>query len=206
MLREQFLGRNPSHFHPNPVVKAFITSEILIWSAWNFITPIFAIFAATKIPGGSVEIAASSYSAHLIARVFAELAIGKYLSKVSDRKKFLISAFGISIISVSFLGFAFVDNIILVYVYYAISGVGIGIATPAKNSLFAMHLDKNKEAAEWGIYDAATFTGTALASTAGGFIAQKYGFQFLFFIATCINLLGVIPYLLFTPRTAVKQE
>lgn len=206
MLREQFLGRNPSHFHPNPVVKAFITSEILIWSAWNFITPIFAIFAVTKIPGGSVEIAASAYSAHLIARVIAELAAAKYITRANDRKKFLTSSVGIAIISVSFLGFAFTDHVLLLYVYYAVSGIGIGIATPAKNSLFAMHLDKNKEAAEWGIYDAATFTGTALASTAGGFIAQKYGFQFLFFIATFINLLGVIPYLLFTPKTVVKQE
>ena len=44
MLKEQFIGRNPSHFQVNPVVKAFIVSESFLWSAYNFIVPIFAIF------------------------------------------------------------------------------------------------------------------------------------------------------------------
>lgn len=40
MLKDQFLGRNPTHFKVNPVVKAFIISEAFLWSAYNFIIPI----------------------------------------------------------------------------------------------------------------------------------------------------------------------
>ncbi|MBI2622736.1 MAG: hypothetical protein HYW64_01440 [Candidatus Levybacteria bacterium] len=61
MLKEQFLGRNPSHFQINPVVKAFIVSETFLWSAWNFVTPIFAIFVVSNIEGGNVQIAASAF-------------------------------------------------------------------------------------------------------------------------------------------------
>lgn len=170
---------------------------MLIWSAWNFVTPIFALFAATQVPGSSIEVAASSYSAHLIGRVISELFSGKYLARSTDKTKAIASALGIAIITVSFIGFAYTQQIILLYVFYAISGIGIGIASPAKNSLFAMHLDKNKEAAEWGVYDAATFTCTAMASTLGGFIAKLYGFHVLFLLAALINILGTLPYLLF---------
>lgn len=196
MLREQFGGRNPSHFHTNPIVKSFITSEILIWSAWNFIAPIFAIFAATQVPGGNIEVAASSFSAHLITRVFFELFSSRFLSKSSDRAKLILSIIGILLLSIGFVGFAFANQVILLYLWYIICGIGIGIASPAKNSLFSMHLDKNKEAVEWGLYDAITFTGIAIAATIGGVIAKQYGFTTLFLLSAIVNLWGIFPYIL----------
>lgn len=197
MIKEIFLGSNPSKFDPNPVVKAFIVSEVLLWSGWNFIVPIFAVFATSEVSGGSVEIAASAYSTYLIARVFAELGSGRYLMKAKESKKFVISIIGISLISFAYLGFSMADRVILLYVFYALAGIGLGIASPAKNSLFAMHLDKHKEATEWGMYDALVFTGTALASALGGFIATEYGFPTLFIIAAIVNALSTIPYILF---------
>jgi len=197
MLKEQFLGRNPSHFQTNPVVKAFIISEVLVWSAWNFFAPIYAIFAVTKVPGGTVEIAASSYSAHLVGRIISELITGRYLIKKNDQQKFIVSIVGIALISIAFVGFAFTQQIIYLFVFHALSGIGIGIASPAKNSLFSTHLDKNKESSEWGIYDAVTFTGTASAAALGGFIASSFGFQFLFLLASFVNILGIIPYFLY---------
>lgn len=196
MLKEQFLGRNPSHFHFNSIVKAFIISEMLIWSAWNFITPIFAVFASTKITGGSVAIAASSYSAHLISRVITEFFSGMRLERASEKNKLIISIIGICFITVSYLGFAIAQYPILLYVLYAVSGAGIGLATPAKNSLFATHLDKNKTTSEWGIYDAAVFICTAVAATSGGLIAESYGFHILFIISAVLNTAGIIPYII----------
>lgn len=197
MLREQFLGKNPSHFQINPVVKSFIISETFLWSAWNFVTPIFAIFVVSNIEGGNVQIAASAFSAYLIARVFSELASGRYLLKTNDKTKFLVTIIGMFFISLSYVGFAFSRTILFLFIFYAVAGIGLGIASPAKNSLFSTHLDRNKEPSEWGIYDAATFIGMALAAALGGFIANQYGFSFLFLLASIINLLGIFPYLLY---------
>lgn len=66
------------------------------------------------------------------------------------------------------------------FIAYAIAGVGLGIALPAKNSLFVLHLDKNKEATEWGIADTVCFICTAFAAILGGFIATDFGFDTLF--------------------------
>lgn len=197
MIKEVFISRNPSHFHINNTVKAFIISESFFWSAWNFITPIFAIFAASNIKGGNVEVAASGYSVFLILRILGELTSGKFFANAKILQKYLVTITGILLVCVSYLGFAFSKSIVEIFIFYAIAGVGFGISGPPKLSLFSTHLDKNKEAYEWGVADSTVFIGMALASALGGFIAHHYGFAFLFIVATIVNLLSIVPYLLY---------
>lgn len=198
MLKEHFLGHKPSHFLKiDPMVKAFIISDSFLWSAWNFITPIFAVFATTKIENGNVEVAAAAFSTYLISRVMFELISGKYAAHTSDRKKIMITIFGILLISAAYIGFSYSYSIAHIFIFYAVAGAGLGIASPAKNSLFSVHLDKNKETEEWSIADATSFIAMALAATLGGFIAGVYGFRILFIIACLVNLLSIPPYLLY---------
>jgi MFS family permease len=197
MLREQFLGRYPSHFQVNPLVKAFIISESLIWSAWNFVIPIFAIYIVNDIQGGDVETAAMGYSVYLIFRVIFELFCGKFLGKTTDRKKVIVASVGLFLLTLGYVDFILSTTLVHVYVGYALLGTGLGIASPAKNSLFSMHLDKNREAAEWGIADGTQFMCMALAATLGGFIAGYFGFMTLFVISAIVNTVGIIPYALF---------
>ncbi|KKQ29699.1 MAG: hypothetical protein A3H17_00800 [Candidatus Levybacteria bacterium RIFCSPLOWO2_12_FULL_37_14] len=200
MIKEIFLGKKPSDFHMNPVVKAFIISEIFLWSSWNAIIPIFAIFAATKIPGGNTEIAAASFSTYLIVRVIFELISGRYLSKSTDIQKFIISIIGIILMSVGYVGFALTKNVSSLFLFYGVIGMGLGIASPAKNSLFSSHLDKDKEVTEWSVYDGFVFMGMAMSATIGGFVANRYGFTFLFYLVAITNLLSIIPYILYAEK------
>jgi len=197
MLKEQFLGRNPTHFQVNPVVKAFIISEGFLWSAYNFVLPLFAVFVLNNIRGGNVQVAASAYSSFLIVRVIFELITCKYFGRSNESNKFITTIAGMLLISLGYLGFAFSNGVMSLFVFFGIVGMGLGIASPVKNSLFATHLDKNKETTEWGIYDAVTFIGMASTAALGGFIASQYGFNFLFILAAIINFIGIVPYLLY---------
>ncbi|MGE5042242.1 MAG: MFS transporter [Candidatus Levyibacteriota bacterium] len=198
MLKESFLGRNPSHFlRVDPIVKAYIVSESFLWSAWNFTTPIFAIFATHDIKGGTIEIAASAYSVYLVSRVIFELIGGRMTAKYTDRKKIYVTIFGIAAISLAYVGFSTASFPLELFLYYAMVGAGLGLISPAKNSMFAIHLDKNKEATEWSIADATSFIAMALATALGGFIAGVYGFRVLFLLAALVNLLAIPSYLVF---------
>ena len=196
MITEHYIGRPPSHFQMNPLVKAFIVSEAFLWAAWNFITPIFGLFVVNHINGGNIEIVAFTFSFYLITRVIVELIASRKMLNFSDKKKIKITIFGLILISLSYIGFAYSSQIYQLFAMYCLTGIGLGIATPAKNSLFSSHLDKDKEPQEWGTYDAITFIGMALATALGGFIASQYGFQNLFFAASIVNGLGIIPYII----------
>ncbi len=202
MLRETFIGRNPSHFIYNKFVEAFILSEVFLWSAWNFVTPIFGIFVVNNIKGGDIQIAAFAYSTYLIVRLVMEIIIGGYLNEKTDYQKLTITSLGIIILSLGYVGFSFTSSISFLFLFYVVLGIGMGLATPAKNSLFSTHLDKHKETTEWGIYDGITLLGIALATALGGFIAGIYGFKPLFLLAFVINSIGVIPYLMILRRKA----
>lgn len=198
MLKEQFIGRNPSHFKINPLVEAFILSETFLWSAWYFVIPILAIFVVKNIKGGDIQIAALAFSFYLSVRIIFEIIIGRYLSKKTEEYSFIVTFIGIVLLSASYLGFAFFHTIPSLFLSYAVMGVGLGIASPAKNALFVTHLDKNKEPSEWSIYDAVTFIGMAFSTALGGFIAAQYGFEFLFIFASILSLFSIVPYLLYT--------
>ena len=195
MLGESFSGKNPSHFQMSPIVKSYIVGDSLLWSAWNLTTPIFAIFFINGIHNGNVQLAATGYSIYLVSRVVFELLTGPYLAKSTDRKKFIATCTGMVLISFAYLGFSVSTEIFQVFIFYALAGMGLGIASPAKNSLFSMHLDKNKESEEWSISDAISFVCMALATALGGLIAGQYGFKVLFYVAAIINMIGIIPYL-----------
>jgi|SRR3989344_4631682 len=196
MIKEAFLGRRPSHFHINPLVKAFILSEAFLWSAWNFITPLFAVFIVNDIEGGTIQAAATGFSIYLVSRVIFELISGRILAKSDDKGKILMAIFGILCLSFAYAGFAFSESITSIFLFYFIVGVGLGTASPAKNSMFAIHLDKNKETTEWSLADAVSFICMAMATVIGGFVATQYGFKVLFILASVINLISTVPYLL----------
>lgn len=197
MFIDRFLGKRPSHFELNPVVKVYIVSESFLWSAWDFVLPIISIFIAKNIAGGDVRTAATGYSMYLVTRVVLELISGRILQHTNDKKKVLIAVFGILCLSIAYFGFAFTKTLQFIFLFYSVLGIGLGIASPAKNSLFAIHLDKNKESTEWSLNDAVSFICMALATALGGFVAAEYGFQVLFIIAGVVNILSVIPYILF---------
>lgn len=197
MLREIFIGRNPTHFSINPLIKAFIISECFLWSGWNFIAPIFAVFAINNVKGGNIELAASGYSIHLIFRVIFELIVGKYLSKAKDERMLKMTMFGISIVALAFVGFVFTDTILTFFLFYAVAGIGLGIASPAKGVLFSSHIDKDKASMEWGLTDASAFISIAFAASLGGFIAGQYGFKVLFILSAIMSSISILPYFLY---------
>ena len=102
--------------------------------------------------------------------------------------------------SSAYMGFAFSHTVFEMFLFYAMAGMGLGIATPAKSTLFATHLDKHKEATEWGVTDAIGFICMAISTMIGGMVANWFGFTTLFLVAAAVNLLGIVPYLKFMPR------
>lgn len=202
MIKNYFSGHNPSHYEMNSIVKSFILSEGFFWSGYNFIYPLLTIFVVENIVGGTIELAAAAVSVYMIARVMTELITGRLLEGETDRVKLLTSIGGIIFVGISFLSYAIITEIFFVYLLQIGIGIGLGVASPAKYSLFTQHLDKKRSSNEWSIYDAVSFIGMAMASALGGFIAQAYGFKLLFIIAGIFILLGAFPYilLLFTPQ------
>jgi MFS family permease len=181
----------------NPAVRAFVISEALFWSGWNFVAPIFSIFVVKDIPGATVSQAAYAFTLYLVCRMLVELFVSRKAGALSNPQRAVIDVVGMVVVSLSYLCIALQANLLTVYVFYAVAGVGFGISSPVKYSLFSRSLEKETEASVWGLYDVVTLSGMALATSLGGFVADAYGFKSLFLLAATVNILGALPYLFF---------
>lgn len=203
-MKNYFNGHRPSHYQMNPIVRAFILSETFFWSGFNFVFPILTLFVVKEISGGSIEQGTMAISFFLIARVFGDLFSGKLLEKAKDRILLKISILGFVLVGVAYFFLSIVTNMLGVYILQILIGIGLGIASPPKSTLFSEHIDKEHATNEWAFYDAVTLIGIALATSLGGFIAGKWGFSVLFKICSGFVFLSILPYLLIL-KTAKKS-
>jgi|GEM_PF-526666 len=201
-----FPSWKPSALQMNPLVRACIISETFVWSSHNMLAPIFGLFVANQVPGGSLETAAFAYSIYLVVRVVVELLVGRIYSQSNDMRKLTGTIIGLFIASFSYLCFALSGSVEAIYLSYVVAGIGLGTASPPKNALFSIHLDKNKEAYEWSIHDMMVFLGMAAASSIGGIIATHYGFGTVFLIATFLTWVSIFPYIYYAKHFAKGQK
>lgn len=180
----------------NTVVKAFILAEMFLWSGWNFIMLFFALYVS-KLPGGSIQDAATATSLFFFSRVCFVLLSGKLLMRKGKEYKFAITILGMSLISICYVLMGLTQQIPHIYTLFIIIGGCLGMVSPAKNSLFSSHINKEKESITWSALDAGVFVSLAITSSAGGLLVGKYGFSVLFFIAAGINTLAIAPYLIY---------
>lgn len=200
MFHNPFNGHRPSQLQINPLVKAFILSETFFWSGQNLLAPIFSVFVAQELTGGSLEAAGTAVTVYMIARILAELYIGRLLKNSTDTKKLWYAILGIIFVSACYLGMAVANTVEVVYLLQFIIGLGFGVISPAKYALFSEHLDKGKETSEWSIYDATVFGGMAFTAMLGGYIAQQNGFDTLFAISAMIMAIGAVPFYFLTSQ------
>jgi len=196
MLKEILGGHRPSHFSPNIFVKSVITSETIFWASQNLFGPIFAIFVTNEISGGNIETAATAISIYWVVRILLELFSTIFFNKPKESIRLLLVIIGFLICGIAQLFFIKADSMLSILIIYSFIGVGIGLASPQRNALFSSHIDKNQETTEWGAYDIIVFTGIALSTTLGGFIATQYGFKTLFLVSGILCLVSIIPYIL----------
>ncbi len=203
-MRNYFAGRKPSHYQMNYIVRAFIISESFLWSGFNFISPLLSIFVVRHIQGGTLASAATAVSIYMISRVIFELTSGKIMEGRPDKIKIRATILGLLLVSFAFFSYHWASNLTWLFSIQILIGLGLGIASPPKYSLFSQHLDKNKSTNEWSIYDAVTFIGMSLAAALGGFLTQIYGFNILFKSASILVFLSTIPYIILYQDLAKK--
>jgi len=184
----------------NPIVTAFILSEAFFWSAWNFVTPILAVFVVDTLPNGNVRTAAFGFTLYLLVRVITELLVSNYIKFQSDRKRMFTDMVGMVTLSASYALIAVAPSILTFYIFFIIAGISFAISSPAKYSLFSINLGRSQASKTWGVYHAVTFTGMGIATALGGVIANQFGFKVLFIIAGTLNLFGLLPYWLYNMK------
>jgi MFS family permease len=166
MIKKHFSRKNLAKFKVNSVVKAFILAEMFLWSGLNFVMLFFSVYVAT-LPGGSIQHAATATSMYFLSRVFFVLVSGRLLTGKSKEYRFAITLAGMTMLSLCYILICLTSFILHIYILFAVIGALIGIVTPAKNTLFSSHINKEKESLTWSVLDAGVFLCMAITTSLG---------------------------------------
>jgi len=193
----------------NKVIKILVYSDLLFFTGWGLVTPIFAIFIIEKIQGGNVLVAGIASAFFWVFRSLLRIPMGIYLDKTQGEKDdiwFIVLGFSIA----GLVPFGFLISFLPwhIYLLQAFYGLGIALNTSGWAAIFTRHIDKGKESTEWGLDATAIGIGGGLAGAIGGFLVSKFGFGPIFVVVGILGLAGaLLPLLIYkilVPKKSTK--
>lgn len=190
----------------NNLIKILTFSDFIVVSGWGLVNPLFAVFITKQIEGGNLELIGLSTAVYWIFRSSMQLPFAKLIdSKKGEIDDFVVMAIGsFSMSLVPFL-YMFATKNIHILLLQALTGFASAMVSPAWLAIFTRHIDKHVEAEEWGLYNAMVGLGIALTGALSGFLAEKLGFQSLYFIVGIICTFGST-FLFFVYQDLRKEE
>lgn len=193
------------HYKVNVVIKILILSDFLIWSAANLVGPVFAIFVADVIPGGSIEAVGISAMIYFIVKSVAEVPVGVFIDRSRSEKDDLYTAlFGTILSSIVYFLYPEITSIWHLYVLQGFAGLAAACAFPGWYSIFTRHVDKAKEAFEWSLYDVMLGIGMAATAALGAFMVEAYGFAAVFYTIGVATFVGALLLIIIQKKIYTK--
>ncbi len=177
----------------NHVVKTLVLSDFFINSGFSVFAPVFAIFVTKQIDGGSLQVVGFAAAIFQIFKSGLQIPIAKYLDKnhgeYDDFYSMILGTFLIALVPFLYL---FATKASHIYIIQALYGIGASFAIPPWYAIFTRHVDKMQENVEWSMDSIAIGIGAATSAAVGGFLAEKFGFQFVFILGGILAIFGAV--------------
>src|SRR3990167_9155838 len=166
----------------NHVIKTLVLSDFFVNAGFSVFAPVFAIFITQQIQGGCLQVVGFAAAIVQIAKITLEIPIAKFLDKnhgeYDDFYSLILGSVLIAMVPFLYLIATEVNHL---YFISALYGTGIALSR---------HIDKLKESFEWSLDSVAIGISGAGAAAIGGILAQKFGFNFIFFVGGIFAVFG----------------
>ena len=189
----------------NKIIKYLIYSDLIFYTGWGLISPIFALFLVEGLKLTALAVGMSS-AVNLIVRSLLRIPFGIAVDRHhNQRKAFNYMFFGLLIAAFVPIGYLYASTPMHIYVLQAILGASLSMSTAGWTMLFSRHMDKGKESTEWGVDAVAVGIGPGIAGILGGWAVTYFSFGFVFASVAFIGVVGVL-LLLFIKKDIVRDK
>lgn len=188
-------------------MKYLILFEFHVLTVSGLTAPIFAIFVANSIVGGSIGVVGFASAIYMTIFSIARLTSAYYVDrKFSEKQRIALSAVGTVLLGLCYFLYAFATLPWHIYALQVVNAVGTAFRYSPFMSLFTRYIDRGQESFEWGINGAVTSIGQALTAAVGGVLVEKYGFKIVFIAIGATILIGLIyPYMIYRETKKLKS-
>lgn len=175
----------------NHIIQVLTVSDIMMISGFGLVAPVFAVFITNQIHGGTVFTVGLAGSLFAFFSGFISIPMAHIIDADNGEKddfRFLfIGSIMQSIVPFLYLFIFSSWQLYLVQIFY---GIAAAFSYTSWSAIFSRHLDKDKIALEWSLYNTATSLGAAATAAIGGAIAEVFGFSWLFIVSGIMIFAG----------------
>jgi len=164
------------HTKLNKSLRVLIVVNTAMVFIVGMLTPFYAVFVQ-KI-GGSIAFAGFSWAIFSIVAGILTFLFGQWQMKVKEQE--LLLALGYFIRGIVFLSYAFMGGITQLILTQIFWGIGAALGTPAFDSIYSSHTNKEDSIVQWGQWEGIAAIATGLAAIVGGILIQTVGFLVFF--------------------------
>jgi MFS family permease len=195
----------------NKIVKTLMISDFFLNCGWGLLSPIFAIFVVENIASGSaLEAAKIAGFASLFywgTKSLLQIPIGHYLDKNHGEKDdFWFMFLGTFLTGLAPLGYLLAYLPWHIYVLQVIHAIGMSMALPSWLAIFTRHIDKGREAFEWGLESTSIGLGAGIAGGLGGILAANIGFNWVFILTGFFTIISAILLIVIRKNISPRNE
>ncbi len=177
----------------NRVVKYLVLSDLVFWAGWGLISPVFAIFIIDKIEGGTAFVVGMAAAIYWILKSLLRIPIGMFLdTRPGERDDYWFLTVGLFIAALIPFGFIFAKFPWHIYSLQAIYAVAMAMSLSGWSAIFTRHIDKGKEATEWGLDATSVGLGIGISGAIGGWAVTQFGFEPVFIAVGILGIIGAI--------------
>ena len=189
------------------IIKILILADLIFWSGWGLISPIFAVFVVEKIQGGTVAVVGMATAIYWILKSLLRIPIGLFLdNRPGEEDDFWFLFFGLVIASLVPFGYLMASYPAHIYLLQAVYAVGMAMAFAGSSAIFTRHINKGREATEWGVEATSVGLGIGVSGGLGGLLVASFGFNIVFVLVGAFGFLSAIVLLsalkLISPRSS----
>src|SRR3989344_2095246 len=177
----------------NKIIRVLVLGDIMFFSAFGLIGPIFAIFVTNQIAGATIATVGFAATINLLTKALAQMPVARYIDRHKGEKDdFFFMVLGSTLISIVPFIYLFIETPLHLYMAQVILGIGGALTNPGWFAIFTRHIDKGKEGTEWTLENVGIGLVSAGAAALGGIMAERLGFSNLFLIVGILSLVGLI--------------
>ncbi len=174
-----------------------IFGDILFNLGWGLIAPVFAIFIIQNIEGGDIKTVGFAAAIYWIVKSSLQIPIAKALDKnCGEIDDFYSIFFGFLLAGMVPFGYLVSSSPWHIYVLQLLNAIGMAMVVPAWYAVYSRHVDKDKEAFEWGMDSTSLGFVLGISGAIGGIAADIMGFKLIFIIVGLFTIASAISLLL----------
>jgi len=183
------------------VLSVLTFNDASLWGADTFVAVVLALFITTNFDNGTAIEVGFAFAIYRVMRAVAAIPLGRYFDEHRGHyDEYLGLVLAGLLVGGSYFGMFFATELWMIYLGMGLVGLGHAIDILSWQILFYSNVPERSRGSVLGVYQTFMQIIYALSTVIAGFVGERYGFEWVLFLAGVLAIVSSIIMLIISRR------